>query len=232
MGSAHGASPSGRAPVGMERVVGDDPDMPAVLRFQRGELHAFVPLWRKYHDPLLRFFYTRTGDFHESQDLASLTLTALMRATASFRGSGRAGAGAACQYRTFVLAIARNTLSGWRKRRGRRPERPWSSLPAEWQEVGTATSCLPPMSGAGGGLDRELSAIGDRDAACRALCEVPSDSQFRLLLYRYFLDLPHEAIASLIGVRPAIVNTRLQEARRALARTYRQLGDSHEAGIA
>ncbi|HSV73734.1 MAG TPA: RNA polymerase sigma factor [Chthonomonadales bacterium] len=232
MDTPSGAGPFGQAPPGVRRVSTDDPDLPSVLRCQRGEPQAFVHLWRKYHDPLLRFFYSRTGDFHESQDLASLTLTTAMRATAGFRGTSRTDPDACCQYRTFVLTIARNTLSGWRKRRGRRPELPSGALSVDWGGAPDASAGGWRESRPHDGGDRAFSDIGDREAVCLALCEVPSDVQFRALFYRYFLDLSHQAIAELTDIRPESVNTRLQEARRTVARTYRRIGEAEQPGQA
>jgi DNA-directed RNA polymerase specialized sigma24 family protein len=55
-----------------------DPDVELMLAFSRGQEHAFVELYRKYRDPIVRFSLRMLGNRAEAIDVSEPAIKSLI----------------------------------------------------------------------------------------------------------------------------------------------------------
>jgi RNA polymerase sigma-70 factor (ECF subfamily) len=89
-----------------------DPDVELMLAFSGGQEHAFVELYRKYRDPIVRFSLRMLGNRAEAEEAAQDVFLKLHRARASYHPRSR--------FSTFLYRIAANHCLNLRARLDRR----------------------------------------------------------------------------------------------------------------
>lgn len=163
-----------------------DPDVALMLAFSRGQEHAFVELYRKYRDPIVRFSLRMLGDRAEAEEAAQEVFLKLHRARASYRPRSR--------FSTFLYRIAANHCLNLRARLDHRlVDRDGQSErhpePAADQLAGLANKQLRAA------LERALAALPERQRAALLLVH------YEGLSYRdaaEAIDVSEPAIKSLI----------------------------------
>lgn len=66
---------------------------------------AFSHVFDRYWDPVFRFCFYRTGDWHDAEDAASQVFVNALRGLSTYRGGEREGA-----FRSWLFAIAHNVV--------------------------------------------------------------------------------------------------------------------------
>jgi RNA polymerase sigma-70 factor (ECF subfamily) len=89
-----------------------DPDVELMLAFSRGQEHAFVELYRKYRDPIVRVCLRMLGTRAEAEEAAQDVFLKLHRARGSYHPRSR--------FSTFLYRIAANHCLNLRARLDRR----------------------------------------------------------------------------------------------------------------
>jgi RNA polymerase sigma factor (sigma-70 family) len=205
-----------------------DTDVPYVLRIKAGETDAFGPLWEKYERALYQFFLKQTGDRQDAEDLASETLIAALQSIPDFRGAilgnGKRVQEKNCSFKTYLTAVARYKLAGWIRRKRVRNEVRFDdcTTPREHLtegQVALESSNDVPLSDP---LQTVLAAERS-DYACYALANIGSSAQFKVVALHYFVGLTHQDIATVLTTPSQVVNTRLQDGRKALRREISSL---------
>lgn len=193
-----------------------DPDLDLVLKVQAGDLAAFEPLYARYEQPLYRYFLRSVGNRTESEDLVSTTLLAAMEAIPRFRGRDESD-GHTVPFRAFLGGIARRVLMA-----NRRKHSTWREVSVETIVAGAPerSDAIDRVYGAFAGADpvEQLIAMERCDGVCRAVARLRSDAQFTAAILHYLAEFSHQEIAVLLDVRCEVVNTRLQDTRKAMGR--------------
>ncbi len=206
----------------------EDTDVPYVLRVKAGETEAFGPLWDKYERALYQFFLKQTGDRQDAEDLASETLIATLQSIPDFRGAilgnGKRVQEKNCSFKTYLTSVARYKLAGWIRRRRLRKEVRFedSTTPGEHLTDGRIVLESSYDEPSPDPLQTILAAER-RDYACYALANIGSSAQFKVVALHYFVGLTHQDIATVLTTPSQIVNTRLQDGRKALRREISSL---------
>ena len=96
-----------------ESPTGQDDDV--LIAAAREDPAVFAVLYRRYVDAVYRYCYRRLGDREAAEDATSLVFTRAMDALPRYREGG---------FRSWVFAIAHNTISNELRERGKREGRP------------------------------------------------------------------------------------------------------------
>ncbi|MBN1547596.1 MAG: sigma-70 family RNA polymerase sigma factor [Syntrophaceae bacterium] len=189
----------------VSRLVGEDEDLPFVVRCQRGEVEAFSILVERHQKKMLNVAYRLIGDYDESCDCVQEAFLKAYRAIGQFRREAR--------FATWLYGIVinqtRNRLvqmkkhihhEGFASRETSRPMGDWGDC------------ALAPQSDSA--LDRLEQA--ERDAAVQS-CISGLEADFReVLILRDIQELTYEDIQTILEVPPGTVKSRLFRARLAL----------------
>jgi RNA polymerase sigma factor (sigma-70 family) len=210
-----------------------DADIPYVQRIKAGETEAFQPLWEKYERALYQFFLRQTGSRQDAEDLASETLIATLQSIPEFRGAthgnGKKLQEDSCSFKTYITSVARFKLAGWYRSKRVRREVRYTDAATSTQQESTANSSLVLSSTydepSADPLQNVLAAER-RDYACYALANISSSAQFKVVALHHFVGLSHQDIATVLTTPSQIVNTRLQDGRKALRREISSLEEA------
>jgi RNA polymerase sigma-70 factor (ECF subfamily) len=82
-------------------MVGDEDNL--VLRSAKGEPEAFAALYDRYHEPIYRFIYLRTGSREEAEDLTHQVFLAAWEHLGSYESKGH-------PFSSWLYRIARNRV--------------------------------------------------------------------------------------------------------------------------
>lgn len=156
------------------------------------EEQAYRELIKAYHAPLQRLCGGYENDVARREELYQEILLALWRALPSFRGDA--------SERTFVFRVAHNVAASHVRRIIRTP-REGAQLSDEFEAPGADA-------------DERLDARGRVEKLLEAIRYLPTlDRQIIML---YLEELPQQEIASVLGLSPSNVSTRLLRARKRL----------------
>lgn len=170
--------------------MGDD-DAALLERWAAGDVKASDELIARYFDALYRFFEHKVDG--EVDDLVQETLLGCVRGRTRFRASS--------SFRTYVFAIARNTLyDHWKAR----------TAAARGEDV-TLLSLASLSTSAGSRMARRQ----EEAQLVEALRQLPLDQQLLLELH-YWEDFDAEQLAEIFGTETATSRSRLFRARAAL----------------
>ena len=177
-------------------------------RWRNGDTDAGNVLFRRHFDALVRFFFGKVGV--DVEDLVQATLLGCIEAQPRFRRE--------CSFRTFLFAVARNTLLSYIRAKNARSFDPCvSSL----HDLGTSPS------GAVARLESSTLLLA-------ALQRLPIDFQIAIELH-YWEGLRAKELAIVLGIDPTTARTRLHRGRRALREAFEVLGadpaKAHEAQL-
>lgn len=189
-------------------------DQELIDRLCAGDTLAFGDLWQYHEEWILRFFTRKTGSAQEAEDLLSECRLAVFRSLPSFVGRPADSSHPPCTLRTFLGAIAKRLFADWLRRKYKQKQVCFSDVPL-WNQL-VEEGRIAPDDVFGGSDEIETSAI---DRVRSAVADLQSEHQFKAVVFHYFGGLSHDAIADLLGTRGSCVNTRLQDARRALKRS-------------
>ena len=177
-----------------------DPDVELMLAFSRGQEHAFVELYRKYRDPIVRFSVRMLGDRAEAEEAAQDVFLKLHRARGSYHPRSR--------FSTFLYRIAANHCLNLRARLDHR------LVDRDGQSERHAHG--------GARQDSELANKQLRAALEGALSALPDRQRAALLLVHYE-GLSYRDAAEAIEVSEPAIKSLIHRAR---ATVIAQLGDA------
>ncbi len=170
--------------------MGED-DLELLERWAAGDKTASDKLFGRYFEALYRFFEHKVDG--EVDDLVQETLLGCVRGRDRFRGQA--------SFRTYLFAIARNTLyDHWKAR-----------VPAGRDEDVATVSIASLSTSAGSRMARRQ----EEAQLMEALRQLPLDQQLLLELH-YWEGFDAEQLAEVFGTEPATSRSRLFRARAAL----------------
>lgn len=165
-------------------------DLELLAAWRSEDAAAGSELFRRYFDPLYRFFVNKVGA--EAEDLMQNTWMACVRYGGSLER--------ASSFRAYLFTMARHEL--YRHLRARRPD----------AEVDFGASSIVDLSPSPmtvlGSAERERRLLG-------ALRSLPVESQVILELH-YWEDLPSSELAEILEVPHGTAKTRLRRAKQLL----------------
>lgn len=163
-------------------------DEQLMLEFQQGARDTFEELFRRYREPVYRFFRRRLSDVARAEELAQETFVAVLRGATRYEPRAL--------FRTYLYGIALNLLAAERRKAGRE-----------------TTGVFPEE-----GERPERAVAGDPDAGLwvrRAVAQLEAEHR-EVLLLREYEQLSYAEIAALLQVPVNTVRSRLFRARLAL----------------
>jgi RNA polymerase sigma factor (sigma-70 family) len=169
--------------------VGDPDDATLLRAWADGDRRSGAALLRRHFDALYRFFANKVGNAAEVEDLVQSTMMACVDARSRFRGDS--------SFRTFLFAIARNTLL--KHLRDRKSD----------DALDLARTSL---ADCGLGLSTVLAVRREHELLLMALRHIGVDSQIVLELY-YWEQLSANQIAEVLGTSEAAIRGRLRKAK-------------------
>jgi RNA polymerase sigma-70 factor (ECF subfamily) len=172
-----------------------------IERTKRGDVDAYEALVHAYQGLAFRTAYLITGSVGDAEEAAQDGFVKAFRAIRRFRRGE--------PFRPWLLRIVANEARNRRRSAGRRVQ---LALRAA-EEQGSGGAAPSPE-------DSALS--GERRSELLAAVNGLGEEQRLAIACRFFLDLSEEETASVLGVRPGTVKSRLS---RALARLREELGD-------
>lgn len=175
-----------------------DDDLDLLDRWCAGDAGAGNALFKRHFGSVYRFLEFKVD--RDLDDLVQETFLGCLNGRDRFRRQST--------FRTYLLAIARNVLSGYWRRRGG-----VLSDSLDVHEISVAS--LSTSAGT------KLVRGEDRARLVAALQALPLEQQELLELY-YWEDLDREQLAEVFGVETATIGTRLFRARQALLELLRR----------
>ena len=96
------------------------PDAALVTAAKQGDKRALVELYTRYVGEIYGFLYNQVGNAQDAEDLTSETFLRLVRALNTYRGES--------SFRTWLYAVARNSVRDLWRQNGRHPTVPLESV--------------------------------------------------------------------------------------------------------
>lgn len=166
-----------------------------VARARAGDTNAFADLVKATQADVYTLAYRLTGNEEDARDVAQDAYIRAHRGLARFRGDAR--------FSTWMYRITANCASTHMAKRSRTRHEP---LPEDDSTPDDRPESNPEMMAEAGALrDRLNSVLAGLPASLRAV-----------VVLRDVYDLPHDAIASELGISEAAAKVRLHRARRKL----------------
>ena len=193
------------APAGLNGAVprSGEPDLNLIRAFRAGNEAAFDGLYVRYQDYVYNVCLGILSNPDDARDCAQETFLRAYCKVADFR--------AEAAFSTWLYRIAVNVCVGQlrKRRRGRMASLEDESVreipdegPRPWR-----------------GLERQV----DEQLVRRVVAELPEDYRVVLVL-RYFQELSHEEMVTVLGYTLGQVKVKLHRARRAFARKWAERG--------
>jgi RNA polymerase sigma-70 factor (ECF subfamily) len=164
--------------------------------WREGDATAGTELFRSLFRVVRRFFFNKVPE-RDLEDLVQKTFTALVEGRDTFRGDAAV--------RTYVLAIARNTLLRYLREYARRD----SKVALDFAVSSIAALGVTPGTA--------IAIRDDEEEVRLALQRVPVHYQVILEL-SYWEGVANAELAEILEIDPTTVRTRLFRARQALAK--------------
>jgi RNA polymerase sigma-70 factor (ECF subfamily) len=172
-----------------------DQEAALIAAAKGGDLAAFEELVRATHADIYTLAYRLTGDEEDARDVVQDAYLRAFRSIKRFRGDAR--------FSTWMYRITANCASTYlvKRSKGRHEELSDEEPVADHRLEGDPEE----MAEAGALRDRVTGALAELPPRLRAV-----------IVLRDIYDLPHEAIASELGITEAAAKVRLHRARRKL----------------
>lgn len=169
-------------------------------RARDGDRQALEPLVRATYPGAYGLALRLVGDEHDASDAVQEAYTRAIRGIRRFRGDAA--------FTTWLHRIIVNCASDLLARRSRSAYQPLHELDADG---------LPTLVDARVEHDPELCSVGrvDGDRLVAALARIPERLRRAVVLHDVY-DLPHEAVATELGITVAAARVRLHRGRRSL----------------
>lgn len=161
----------------------------------RGETRHFEELVRRHQDAVYSMASRYASAAGDVEDIAQEVFLRAFRSIGSFRREAK--------FSTWLYRITYNMCVDWARKKRSRP-----SLPLE--EGGDVADRRTDV-------EAEVLAGQEREEVQRAAGELEERYRSVIMMY-YYEELSYEDIASVLGIRPKTVETRLYRARKALRR--------------
>lgn len=165
----------------------DDDDL--IAAWGQGDRKAGATLLRRHFDALYRFFANKLGSASEVEDLVQQTMIGCIEGRARFRGDS--------SVRTFLFAIARNTLLKFLRDR---------------KQVTALDADSVSLADCGLGLSTALGLRREQRLLMSALRHIPIDSQVVLELY-FWEQMSAKQVALVLDTSEAAIRGRLRKAK-------------------
>lgn len=189
-----------------------DPDVVAMLAFQRGDLSAFEDLVARHTDALVNFFYFQARDRSLAEDCSQEVWLKVFRSRDDYQPRAR--------FKTYLLRVARNHWIDRFRTQARRP----TEAPLDGDgddDGGQLRDRLPAeVQDAEAGLRRE-------DAArllSQALARLPHEMR-EVYLLGEVEKLPYAEVAEVLRIPVGTVKSRMFNAVRKLQSILRRSGE-------
>ncbi|MEM7160452.1 MAG: sigma-70 family RNA polymerase sigma factor [Myxococcota bacterium] len=179
-------------------------DRTLLEQWGEGNRRAGSLLLERHFSSLYRFFGNKLSSMGDVEDLVQQTMTAAVEARAKFRGDA--------SFRTFLFAIARNTLL-----KHLRDRRNTESFESDGVSV---VDC-------GMGVSSAVRARREQQLLLTALRHIPIDSQVVLEMY-YWEPMKAPQIAEVLGETLPAVRGRLRRAKAQLLEAIEKLASTPE----
>jgi RNA polymerase sigma-70 factor, ECF subfamily len=192
---------SGAAKDAVPRIAHLDRDRPLVEAAQRDPAR-FDALYRRYLARVYSYAYYELGDHHAAEDATEATFVAALTSLHRFEERARPSDGdGASTFRVWLFQIARNEVTGERRRARRRPVEP----------IGETVLIDP--------LDVESAAVrrDEARAAWQALGRLPGERRQAMVL-RFVDELSTAEIAGVLGRSEGAVRVLIHRALKSVAR--------------
>lgn len=180
-------------------------DMDLLAAWRSGDATAGEALFRRHFESIYRFFCNKVGD--DIDDLVQETFLGCVRSRERFREDA--------SFRTFLFAIARNKLLGYRDRWRR------VHVDADFDASRVAALEASPSQIAVEHQEQEL--------LLRGLRRLPLDLQIALELY-YWEGFRSVDIATVLDIPHGTARSRLRRAKEQLRESIDRLAQSPELG--
>jgi len=200
----------------MAAVQGDATDEMLMVRYQRGDRHAFAELVRRHHRPMYNFVLRKLRDPSSSEELTQEVFLRVVQNAGEFKHEAR--------FSTWLYTIARNLCVDQVRRLSHRRHpsldapRPGSRDDAPL--LGDSVADLHPRASA----ERATVSSEVRATIVRAVDALPDD-QREVFLMREIANLPFRDIAEITGTPENTVKSRM---RYALDRLREALSEFEE----
>ena len=188
----------------MATMTADPSDAELLSAWGGGDRRAGAALLRRHFDPLHRFFTNKVGASAEVEDLVQLTLMACVRGRERYRGEA--------SFRTFLFAIARNTLL--KHLRDCKRDAPLDPEAESLADLGLGASTA-------------LDLRREQQLLLTGLRHISLDSQIVLELY-YWEQLSATQIAAILETSEAAIRGRLRKAKLELRGALERLARDPE----
>ena len=176
-------------------------DEELMLAVRDGDLAKLGQLFDRYHVALFDFLSRMTGDPAAAEDLVQDIFVRILKYRATHRDDGR--------FETWIFRIARNARADFFRRRSEAEPMTDEALEQPTTAAGPARQFEH---------DRQVSRLK------RALMHLSDDKRELIVLARY-REMPHEQIASLLGIEVGTVKVRLYRAIRELRSVFLSLSE-------
>lgn len=192
----------------------NEPEEDLLARFRDGDPATFDGLVLRFQDSLVGFFYRLCWDRYLAEDLTQEVFIRMVRASKSYRPTGRLD--------TFVFRIARNLWIDQVRVRTARPAQ--TSLDRPLAEDGDSLGTR--IAGQGPGPTEQVEAQEERRLLREALEELSPAHRlvFELAVYQ---ELPYKEISQALDIPLGTVKSRmfhsLRQLRDRLSHTERQV---------
>jgi RNA polymerase sigma-70 factor (ECF subfamily) len=190
---------------GGSKTIGEDEDLPFVLRCQQGESEAFSVLVERHQKKMLNVAYRMTGDYEEACDCIQEAFLSAYRAIGKFRRDARF----ATWLYGIVLNHVRNRLNQIKRRSCHEGRSVLDSMIATEACEGCAMTVQNDSA-----LERLVQM--EREAAVQTCIRNLDMDYQEVLILRDIQDLAYEDIQAILKIPPGTVKSRLFRARLAL----------------
>ena len=172
------------------------------VRAARGDVDAFIRLYRAYLPAVYRYAYARLGNAQDAEDVTALVFERAWTSIPRYRPTG--------SFRGWLFTIAHRAVADQYRQ----------AQPAFSVEM-LAESLRDPAAG-----PEEQGLVAAELQQLLAIVAALRPVQQQVLALRFLADLPYDAIARLVGKREATVK---MIAYRALTELRRQLDDTRSS---
>jgi len=174
-------------------------------KYLSGDANAMTTIYERYIDKVYRLAYSKLGDHHDAQDVASSVFLKLCTYLQQFRGDSKLS--------TWIFAVAANAAIDFARRR-----KPQDSLDREiGGKDGEPMERQVPDRNPG---PEELVEKEDFKRHMLSLVQKLPDMQREILELRFIVGLSYQEISEELGIEMGTVKSRINRAVASLREAY------------
>jgi len=174
-------------------------------KYLSGDANAMTAIYERYIDKVYRLAYSKLGDHHDAQDVASSVFLKLCTYLQQFRGDSKLS--------TWIFAVAANAAIDFARRR-----KPQDSLDREiGGKDGEPMERQVPDRNPG---PEELVEKEDFKRHMLSLVQKLPDMQREILELRFIVGLSYQEISEELGIEMGTVKSRINRAVASLREAY------------